>query len=68
MEGELRVTRSSSAAARSWSGANITPTVLSATSKAASGNGSASASPSANATSRRSASARLRPCSSRAGT
>lgn len=64
-----RVTRSSSAAARSWSGVNITPKEESATSKLPSGKGSASASAvSKTIDGRRSASARARPRSSRAGT
>ena len=41
-----RQTRTSSAAARSWSGANITPTTERTASKEASGKGRASASPS----------------------
>ena len=61
-------TRSSSAAARSWSGVNITPKVETTTSKLPSGNGSASASASRNSMSSRSASARSRARSSSAGT
>ena len=51
-------TRSSSAAARAWSGANIEPKTDVTASNEPSGNGSASASPSSNSTARPSASAR----------
>ena len=50
-----RQTRTSSAAARSWSGVNITPKVETTTSKLPSANGSASASASRNSISSRSA-------------
>ena len=56
-----RVTRTSSAAARSWSGANMTPKVLSVVSNAPPGQGSRSASPSVKVTVMCSASARSRP-------
>ena len=61
-------TRSSSAAVRSWSGANIAPKTETATSKLASSKGSAWQSASTNSTSSRSAAARSRPRSSSAGT
>ncbi len=63
-----RVTRSSSAAACSWFGANIEPKTLRTASNDASGKGSASASPSRNSTSRPSAAARCRPRSRSDGT
>ena len=47
---DLQHTRSSSAAALSWSGVNITPKVETTTSKLSSGNGNASASASRNST------------------
>ena len=56
----LRQTRSSSFAARCWSGVNITPKVETTTSKLWSGNGSASASASRKPISSRSAAARSR--------
>jgi hypothetical protein len=61
-------TRTNSAAARSWSGVNITPKVETTTSKLSSENGRASASASRNSMLSRSASARSRARSSRAGT
>ena len=61
-------TRIISAAARSWSGVNITPNVETTTSKLSSANGSASASASRNSMASRSASARSRARSSSAGT
>ena len=63
-----RHTRTSSPAARSWSGANITPTTEITASKDASSNGSASASPSTKRTGSCSAAARSRPRSSSDGT
>ena len=63
-----RVTRASSAAVRSWSGANIAPNTEVTTSNEPSANGSASASPSMNVASTPSASARWRAWSSSAGT
>ena len=56
-----RTTRSSSAAERSWSGANITPTTENTASYSPSSHGSASASASRNRTGRCSAAARARP-------
>ena len=62
------VTRTSSPAARSWSGANMMPNDERTTSKDAAGNGSASASATWKAIGSRSASARRFPCSRSAGT
>ncbi len=64
----LRVTRRSSAAVRSWSGANIAPNDDSVTSKVPSSNGSSWASAWTNSTSSSSAAARWRACSRSAGT
>ncbi len=63
-----RHTRTSSLAARSWSGANMTPTTEMTASKDASSNGSASASPSTKRTGSCSAAARSRPRWSSSGT
>ncbi len=61
-------TRKSSALAFSWFGVNMTPKVETTASKVASAKGSASASASLNVTLRPSASARMRPRSSRLDT
>ncbi len=63
-----RVTRASSFAVCSWSGANIAPKTVLTTSKLPSGKGRASASPSRNSMLRPSASVRRRARSSRDGT
>jgi hypothetical protein len=63
-----RQTRSSSAAVRSWSGANIAPQVDRTTSKEASEKGRSSASPSWKVAYSPSAWARWRACSSSVGT
>jgi hypothetical protein len=61
-------TRTSSAAARSWSGANMTPSMETTASKDSSSNDSASASPSTKRTGSRSAAARSRARSSNEAT
>ena len=63
-----RVTRASSRAVRSWSGANIAPNTELTTSKLPSAKGRSSASPTTNSASSPSASTRRRARSSRAGT
>jgi len=63
-----RQTRASSAAARSWSGANITPTTDSTASNDPSGYGSASASPRSSSIGNSSATDRVLARSSRPGT